>query len=348
MKIIILLKEGDAADYHRLVNPFSCLTLKQDEKLRLLYYKEIPRVGDFRTASVVVVNRSFNLDLDFILGLRKRFGFFIWVDLDDYWILYKTHYLFDYWEKFKSEEKMIETLKIADVVTVTNKRLMLKALEHNKKVVVVPNALPMNAGFHKYISQKTESEKLRFMFAGGPSHADDLSTISEFFDECGRDIEFQRKSQFILAGYAPQRKDDPWIKMYNTMKSTGNLLTRHSLPVTSYMEHYNHADVSLAPLEGNEFNTYKSNLKTIEAGCMRMPIMVSNQYPYLEDIEAKDKGVIFCQDHNEWYKNAKWLIKNPNAVSDLGSKLREYVSSKYELDDINKIRREILDNLKKA
>ena len=47
-----------------------------------------------------------------------------------------------------------------------------------------------------------------------------------------------------------------------------------------YYQQYNHVDILLAPLIENHFNSVKSNLKFVEAGFAKIPIIATNFGPY--------------------------------------------------------------------
>lgn len=119
--------------------------------------------------------------------------------------------------------------------------------------------------------------------------------------------------------------------MERIVKRCGSYERRYSLPLHNYMEHYSRADISISPLENNTFNSYKSNLKIIEAGCKGIPCIVSNTKTYWQDIKIKDKGIFFCDSVGEWYSNIKKLINNKGLLEDTGSQLKEYVKDNYNL-----------------
>jgi len=124
-----------------------------------------------------------------------------------------------------------------------------------------------------------------------------------------------------------------------------------TLPISSYAKNYNQFDIALAPIEENMFNKVKSQLKVIEAGFFKKALIASNFGPYTIDcINAWDKGgwnpkgnallVGSANTHKEWYEHIKRLIKNPNAITELGEKLCETVKVKYHIDTITEHRKD--------
>jgi glycosyltransferase involved in cell wall biosynthesis len=128
-------------------------------------------------------------------------------------------------------------------------------------------------------------------------------------------------------------------------------------PITQYATGYNHFDVALAPLNDSVFNKYKSQLKVIEAGFHKMPIIAQNYGPYTIDlVSAIDKGGAWnpngnallvepSKNHKQWFKHVKKLVDNPELITELGEKLYETVKDKYDLNNVTKIRAEIYKNL---
>jgi glycosyltransferase involved in cell wall biosynthesis len=117
---------------------------------------------------------------------------------------------------------------------------------------------------------------------------------------------------------------------------------RHTKPILLYGTMYNEADISLAPLKNKlSFNKMKSQLKLIEAGCHKMPIIMSNYGPYtLDDVEGKNskqKGWLINEGES-WVKKMQWYLDNPNAIIDHGEANHEYFLENFEMKIVNKKR----------
>ncbi len=126
-------------------------------------------------------------------------------------------------------------------------------------------------------------------------------------------------------------------------------------PVESYARNYSNFDISLAPIKNHIFNRMKSQLKVIEAGFYKKALIASNIGPYTIDLKhALDKGqftdgnallVDEHKNHSDWAKNIKKLVDNPNMITDLGERLYETVSKKYDLNIVTKTRAEFYKSL---
>ena len=121
---------------------------------------------------------------------------------------------------------------------------------------------------------------------------------------------------------------------------------RWTKKINEYATNYNYFDVSLAPLVPSVFNANKSQLKVIEAGFFKKPLIASYTDPYTLDlVGATVKGGGFdpkgnallvdpMKNHKEWHKHMKLLMENPNMIEDLGEKLYETVKDKYSLKKV--------------
>jgi glycosyltransferase involved in cell wall biosynthesis len=126
-------------------------------------------------------------------------------------------------------------------------------------------------------------------------------------------------------------------------------------PVNSYAKNYSKFDISLAPIKNHMFNRMKSQLKVIEAGFYKKALIASNVGPYTIDLKHALKNGEFTdgnallvdevRNHSDWSKFIKKLVDNPNFIADLGERLYETVSVKYDLNFVTKTRAELYKSL---
>lgn len=128
-------------------------------------------------------------------------------------------------------------------------------------------------------------------------------------------------------------------------------------PVTTYAMNYSKFDVSLAPLKNHIFNRVKSQLKVIEAGFYKKALIASEVGPYTIDLNhALNNGnftdgnallVKESRNHSDWAKWMKKLIDNPSWAEDLGERLYETVSKRYDLNIVTETRAQIYKEITK-
>lgn len=343
MRIAILYRKDSGADYHRLLLPYSRLTELGHEILQIevsggqSLFNEVLRDVDY-----VVWNRVCPYNLDIMLAWKNRHNFKIVVDLDDYWKLPVNHNLYNHWAKQSISEHIQQNIHIADIVTCTTNLLRRKVLDLiktdsnlSKDVCVLPNALPYD--ILQFSPDPIEHGGVNLMYTGGDSHYFDLKTIKptiQRFNEL-KDL------NFIVAGFNIESETSKvhWAKIENLIKSHKNAYFKYNLPLGNYMEHYNEADIVIAPLEDTQFNHYKSPLKIIEAGCMNLPIVCSDISPYKEvDFE----GIFHCKSNKEWFEVIKTLYNDKEYREHCGNQLGKYVRNNYNLSTINKDREKCL------
>jgi len=121
---------------------------------------------------------------------------------------------------------------------------------------------------------------------------------------------------------------------------------RWSKPIFTYGTMYNESDVALAPLNDSFFNSMKSQLKIIESGVHKCPVIASKNLPYtLDVIDGKNGFLIDTYNKSQWYDKMKFFVDNPNAVIDMGESLHELVMEKYTLEKVNEKRIQFLKSI---
>jgi glycosyltransferase involved in cell wall biosynthesis len=118
------------------------------------------------------------------------------------------------------------------------------------------------------------------------------------------------------------------------------------LEATEYAKMYNEIDVALVPLQENSFNSYKSQIKIIEAGYFKKAAIVSNVMPYTIDCTRENCELINPNKRNTgWGAAMKSLILNKDKREDLAEALHEKVKEKYMIEIVNKKRHEFYQSL---
>ena len=122
---------------------------------------------------------------------------------------------------------------------------------------------------------------------------------------------------FVIAGYADENSTsrEKWNKIVNLFPNPK--VFRH-LPVNQYINFYKHIDILLAPLEINEFNKSKSNLKILESS-VKSTITISNNL-------YKEKGI---EDY----------------LSTEGKSYFEHISSLKDLEYLNHLKKQFQNSL---
>jgi len=356
MKVQFVVQGKSGIAYYRSINPMEFMQWDESDTAEMLWIGQDEHKID---ADILFYSKFIGTDVEQI-KLLKRKGIKIIVDVDDSWELPVDHPFYSTWQQRGNAQKIIENIKLADIVTCTTLRLQDKIRQYNKNTVVIPNAFPF--GYDNYKPMPISHEKMSFIYAGGSYHVYDIELLRGKFKRIGGDPYIKKNAEFILAGYEPTyiekfetraqwEKQKPaklqvsgvWEKMSNVFAQTNSYRILPSAQLDTYIDFYDQADVSLIPLRETNFNSYKSELKIVEAGCKGIPVICSKVLPY-STLYGKE-GIMWIETSNDWIKHIKYCIKNPEYVKDMGAKLSEWVREDYDLIKWNKTRKELFKSL---
>ena len=313
--------------------------------------------------------------MNMIKTIQKN-GVKLIVDIDDYWFLDSRSQISRTTRRENFHLKITNLLKMADLVTTTTKSLANEIKAFQKNIAILPNCV--NPNEPQFKSKKTESERVRIGFLGGSSHLDDIRMLRMGINRIL--TEFPDQAQFVLCGFNDTIRDIMSGKVVkNAQKSvwseyekifTANFsrispeykkyLLRYTKdeypnlkdesyrriwtkPISTYASGYNHLDISLSPLVDNKFNIMKSQLKVIEAGFHKTPIIASNVIPYQIDLKQGENAFLVneAKAKKDWYKYMKVLINNKELRDEMGQALYETVKDTYNLTNVTQLRNEI-------
>lgn len=308
------------------------------------------------------------------------------MDLDDYWDLGKYHPSSADAKKIGLDKIIKDNIKLVDYMTTTTDIYKKEIEKYHPNVKVFVNAIdtseeqfiPKNNpsdrirfGFIMGSSHLHDMEMLIGMTNKLPK--DILDKIQ--FVLCGYDLrgsvvytdtDGQQKTrpiypyesvwyayeQILTDNYklvSPQYKE--WLHRFipnakYIHEDKEFYKRRWTKGIMSYCTHYNDIDVLLVPLDNNDFNMYKSELKLIEAGMMNKAAVVSNFGPYqIGTVNYFEKGgvvnpegncILIDQNkaHKDWAKTIEKLVKNPEHIEKLRENLHNSIKDKYDLTNV--------------
>lgn len=318
------------------------------------------------------------VEMSVFSDIVKRYNIKIVFEIDDYWVLDYSHINYKQWKNGNSMQNTINQIRGSHFVTTTTPIFAEEIRKLNPNVIVFENAVNHKEYQwipNKVESDKvrflwgggiTHKPDLMLM-------KDSFKLINKSFMDksqvymCGFDMRIRTKQGIFL--------DDPKRNMWGTFESiftnNGKLIQnyeyrkwlneiddndrfnygynenfkdefyqrRWTKPIFTYGTMYNESDVALAPLKDFSFNKMKSQLKVIEAGAHKCPIIASNFGSYqLDIVDGKHGFLIDENDKRGWYDKMKWFVDNPNAVKEMGLALNELVMERYTLEKVNKKR----------
>jgi len=334
MRIITVGQRNSGVSFHRLFNPVIYLPKEYAMMTDVLTEEELEKGYD-----ILFINRYMaGMEVDEVVRLREKYGFKLVVDVDDYWNLDAWHILYGNYPT----QKVIDHIKVADLVTCSNNDLAVQIDELNPNWIVIPNALPY--GEDQFTDVKTESEKVRFVYAGSVTHEKDIAILKNPMKRVAGDSMVKNNANFIICGYSEDKEVvNAWGRMINDymcgFKVNGYI--RGALPVDQYMNFYNEADACLVPLVDSKFNSMKSNLKVLEAATKNAPVICSNVKPYSEC-----KHIIRVNNQADWFTNIKKVVKDAIYRQEMGLANGEWCRENFNLVNVNKLRKQVFESLK--
>lgn len=316
----------------------------------------------------------------------KEKGIVTIMDIDDHWTLGMHHPMFAGQRYTKSDVVVRENLPLFDYVTTTTPIFAKEISKFNNNVKVFPNAIDPTD--ERFAVNKQPSKYLRVGLVMGSAHEHDVQLLNKLttvpenvqFVLCGYDLrgsirEFNRetgesKERPIKPEESVWYRYEKWITdnyrivspqysafLHQFMWGVQYPLVEHerykrcwTKDMNHYYEHFSEIDVLLAPLEVNEFNRVKSQLKVIEAGFSHTAIIASDFGPYTIDLKsAIEPGgnrnpegnallVSESRNHKDWAKYITKLANDPALVKQLQDNLYRDVSQKYDLRIVTKDR----------
>ena len=250
-----------------------------------------------------------------IIKLAHSYSIVTIMDMDDLLIhtppLHPAH---AYYEKIKSS--LVEALKSVDFITVTNNHLKNYYQKYNPNVHVLSNFLDgriWNAG---RVNRK-RGNKIVIGYAGSPTHVYDFKTVTPAV-------------KYILSKY----NDKVYFKFIGCMPlELKNVHGVEHIPELSSYRDYastlmnSNFDFVIAPLEDNDFNRCKSNIKFLEySGCGYAGIY-SAVGPYIDSIVPDKTGLLIKNETSEWIKAMELLINNSEFRHTLAKNAFQHVNT---------------------
>ena len=335
MRVLCLFDGVTGVSFHRLGTPYSRLqidygitvdvSINQDDWVNL----------DYSKYDVLVINRWFGKYQYNILPIIEKANIPFVVDIDDYWVLPKYNPSYPYYRAY-IKNGIKDALSFADAVTCTTPQLKEKCEEFNENVTILPNALDLS---QPQWNKKTD-HKPTFGWVGGVSHTYDIQLMRDYI----KPICEEQGYRFLMGGHhenqAKWYEMEKYITGVDRSKRPHWFDKREGTRADKYGEFYSEIDIALAPLTGDKFNRYKSELKILEAAAYRLPIFVSEVEPYTN--HKGNMGVFFVKQ-NDWSEVTK-LIES-GRMQEVGQANYDYCNEHHNLKEINKKRLDVLNSV---
>lgn len=298
----------------------------------------------------------------------KSLGIKIILDIDDFWDYHISHPYYNLAKQINLKEKTTRGFKKADLITTTSDFFVERLKKYNNNVVCLPNSLDLNE--KQCQINNTDHELTHIGFVGGSSHLEDIKLLRGVFNSLSN-----KKTQMQLCGFNVTKEtalQSVWLKMEEIFTNNHKLKDPNFVDylfefkqteaypnqaemeykrvwtksIITYMHSYDDLDICVAPLTNIEFNYFKSNLKMLEAGIKKKPIIVSGVQPYLDGVHGENCLIVEPRkEHKNWIKYVNQLVDSKQMQIDLGENLYNYVTANFDLNKTAAKRAEVYKNL---
>lgn len=208
----------------------------------------------------------------------------------------------------------------ASIVTVSTPTLAEIVNQYSDHTLLLPNNLDETIWFDDEDAvgpAALDGAKLRLLYMGTTTHAEDLSLLRPAIEELRDALEMD--VDLVVVGGEPKSASGAWYSRLTPPPghSAYPLFVRWLRSVASGFH------IAVAPLAESRFNSFKSDLKYLEYSAMRLPAVFSDYGPYARSVEDGVTGVLTSNDSSSWVEAIGHL------VADWGDALR-IADSAYE------------------
>tara|TARA_A100001515_G_scaffold143826_1_gene146029 strand:- start:7533 stop:8729 length:1197 start_codon:yes stop_codon:yes gene_type:complete len=357
--------EGGCA-YYRAWAPFAKLAEKYPDHIELRFnmnplglntssgdFEEDFDHADMKWADVVMTQNISNWGGPYtarIVGKAKEFGKFVHYDTDDLLTnLYEGHRLKQVYEERGLTEITKFIYSHAHLTTVTQRKFAHRIQEFCGGVLAVAkNAIDYNLQNWNHPKVPPRTKRLvRIGWAGGIHHEEDVKEFAGIPHYVNQRVG-RENVEWHFFGRPPIDPNDEKEKwqldvwdnyqriLLQGFKGAKNWYVHPALPSDQYGIIFANIDIAIAPLQMNDFNDSKSEIKVAECGRYKVPLVASDVGCYDETIHNGRTGYLIPHDapKSEWVKTLTKVIKDKKLRESMGSNLHEVTEEYFDLNKV--------------
>lgn len=303
------------ADWHgcghyRILHPFKAMS----DELRLegglkhgnFHFTDVARIQP----DVIVLQGAWIVDgiLDEIRRYRDITGAKVVLEFDDYLPNIPTRSIY----RKRMSQGLIKNMRRAieqvDWLVVSTPTLAQEYAKYHGDIRVAFNGLSPG-WWGNLSSQRRAGRKIRVGWAGGTSHTGDLAEIRSVVKDLEDEVEW------VFMGMKP---DDVSCEYH-----PGVSIDQYPAKLAGL-----NLDLAVVPLEMNQFNRCKSNLRLLELGACGVPVIASDIEPYRGVLPV----TLVRNRHQDWVEAIRSHVSAPDALARAGDALRDAVLADWMLE----------------
>ncbi|KAF0815041.1 hypothetical protein IGB42_00118 [Andreprevotia sp. IGB-42] len=297
---------------YRVIQPF--MAMAKGERLtggmswELLNPLDLERIAP----DVLVLQRQITDDqFQFMSGFKKFSSAFKVYELDDYLpnlpikSVHRAHMPKDIMKALR------RALTQVDRFVVSTGPLAEAYAGLHPDIRVIENRLPVD-WWSGVQSQRRVGRKPRVGWGGGSSHTGDLELITSVVKELANEVEW------VFLGMCPEV-----LKPYVHEFHSGVPIAEYPAKLASL-----NLDLAVAPLEHNQFNDCKSNLRLLEYGICGFPVVCTDIVCYRGDLPV----TLVKNRHKDWVEAIREHLADLDATAARGDALKQAVLQHWMLE----------------
>ena len=370
LKILVVPANEGGCAYYRAIMPFQKLQKLCPDKVEVRMDKNPLGIDEktgrweenwafenMKWAHVIVVSNISNFGGNYsarVIGKGKEFKKFVHFDTDDLLTeLYDEHRLKKVYEEKGLSELTKHMYYSSDLVTVTQHKFA-KRIEKfvSKCLAVVKNCIDYDLPCWNF-PKKVGHKPIRIGWAGGIHHDPDVKEFASVPHLVNQKVG-QENVWWDFYGHPPTEDKDDWqVDVWKGYKRTllsgfkghKNWSIHNALPPDNYGGMYANMDIAIAPLQMNNFNDSKSDIKVAECGRYKVPLVASDVGCYNETIENWKTGYLIPPGASkiQWVKVLSRLVKEHKLRKAMGAALHEITEEDFSATKVIPMRLDLYE-----
>jgi len=203
---------------------------------------------------------------------------------------------------------MRRAIEQVDWLVVSTPTLAQEYMDYHPDIRVALNGLPTEP-WRGLVGARRTGRKMRVGWAGGASHTGDLAEIRAVVQDLQSEVEW------VFMGMKPQDVSCEY--------HPGVAIDRYPEKLASL-----NLDLAVVPLEINQFNRCKSNLRLLELGACGVPVIATAIEPYRGSLPV----TLVRNRHQDWVEAIRAHLADPGALAEKGDALRDAVLQGWMLE----------------
>jgi glycosyltransferase involved in cell wall biosynthesis len=376
LKILVVPANEGGCSYYRAIMPFQKLQQHCSDEVEVRINQNplnwSPETNSYLEAhedmdwcDIMMTQNISNFGPLFMVELFKKAketNCYIHYDTDDLLTeIYPGHRLYEVYKERDLSELTATLYNNADLVSVTQKKFADRiAKDVLGTLVVIKNAidfdLPCWNLAKRYRTSKKEPCKIGWV--GGIHHEQDVKQVPGL----GISVNAKVGPENVRWGFYgrppigeegpddwQQKVWDEYTRILVGPQKHKNWAVFQAMPTDRYGSMYLNIDVAIAPLEWNNFNDSKSEIKLMEAGRYGIPLIATDCGAYDEVLKDGVTGYLISRENkrSDWTKAIAKCVKDPKHTRQMGENLKKIVNERYNINTVVHHRLELYNQLLK-